>query len=76
MKRYKNIAGDGGSNISGQVEAQQAKLKFAVTVAALVLVARAAWGRGESRPGARPPWVRRAACAQSCRCWRSPAPFS
>jgi hypothetical protein len=50
VKRYKNIAGDGGSNIAGQVEAQQSKLKFVVTVAALVLVARAAWGRGESGP--------------------------
>ena len=27
MKRYKDIAGDGGSNIAGQVEAQLAKLK-------------------------------------------------
>ena len=26
MKRYKDIAGDGGSNIAGQVEAQQSKL--------------------------------------------------
>lgn len=27
MKRYKDIAGDGGSNVVGQVEAQRAKLK-------------------------------------------------
>ena len=27
MKRYRDIAGDGGSNIAGQVEAQQAKLR-------------------------------------------------
>ena len=27
MKKYKDIAGDGGSNIAGQVEAQQAKLR-------------------------------------------------
>ena len=27
MKKYKNIAGDGGSNIVGQVEAQQARLR-------------------------------------------------
>jgi len=27
MKRYKDIKGDGGSNIAGQVEAQQAKLR-------------------------------------------------
>ena len=26
MKRYRDIAGDGGSNIVGQVEAQQARL--------------------------------------------------
>jgi len=49
VKRYKNIAGDGGSNISGQVEAQQAKLKFAVTVAALALCRPRRMGAGGER---------------------------
>ena len=31
MKKYKDIAGDGGSNIVGQVEAQHAKLKARLT---------------------------------------------
>jgi len=27
VKKYKDIGGDGGSNIAGQIEAQQAKLR-------------------------------------------------
>jgi len=40
VKKYKDIAGDGGSNIAGQVEAQRAKLK------ARLASVRCTWERG------------------------------
>ncbi len=49
MKRYKDIAGDGGSNIAGQVEAQQARLKARLTsVRAIVAVVSGKGGVGKS----------------------------
>ena len=49
MKKYKDIAGDGGSNIVGQVEAQQAKLQGSLAaVRALVAVVSGKGGVGKS----------------------------
>jgi ATP-binding protein involved in chromosome partitioning len=49
VKRYKDIAGDGGSNIAGQVEAQQARLKARLTsVRAIVAVVSGKGGVGKS----------------------------
>ena len=49
MKKYKDIAGDGGSNIVGQVEAQQAKLQGNLAaVRALVAVVSGKGGVGKS----------------------------
>lgn len=49
MKRYKDIKGDGGSNIAGQVEAQQARLKARLTsVRAIVAVVSGKGGVGKS----------------------------
>src|SRR5438094_180736 len=48
-KRYRDIAGDGGSNIVGQVEAQQARLRARLTgVRALVAVVSGKGGVGKS----------------------------
>ncbi len=44
MKRYKDIAGDGGSNIAGQVEAQQGKLR--ARLAAVRFVVAVVSGKG------------------------------
>ena len=50
MKRYRDIAGDGGSNIVGQVEAQQARLRAAAapTCGAIVAVVSGKGGVGKS----------------------------
>jgi ATP-binding protein involved in chromosome partitioning len=49
MKKYKDIAGDGGSNIVGQVEAQQAKLQANLAgVRAIVAVVSGKGGVGKS----------------------------
>ena len=49
MKRYKDIAGDGGSNIAGQVEAQQVRLRQRLaSVGAVVAVASGKGGVGKS----------------------------
>jgi len=49
MKRYRDIAGDGGSNIAGQVEAQQAKLRQRLaSVGAIVAVVSGKGGVGKS----------------------------
>jgi ATP-binding protein involved in chromosome partitioning len=49
VKKYKDIAGDGGSNIAGQVEAQQARLKARLTsVRAIVAVVSGKGGVGKS----------------------------
>ena len=49
MKRYKDIAGDGGSNIVGQVEAQQVRLKQRLeSVRAIVAVVSGKGGVGKS----------------------------
>ena len=48
-KRYRDIAGDGGSNIVGQVEAQQARLRERLSrVRAIVAVASGKGGVGKS----------------------------
>lgn len=49
MKRYKDIAGDGGSNIAGQVEAQQGRLKHRLeSVRAIIAVVSGKGGVGKS----------------------------
>ena len=49
MKRYKDIAGDGGSNIVGQVEAQQARLRQRLAgVRAIVAIMSGKGGVGKS----------------------------
>ena len=49
MKRYKDIAGDGGSNIAGQVEAQQGRLRQRLaSVQAIVAVVSGKGGVGKS----------------------------
>src|SRR5213593_503001 len=49
MKKYKDIAGDGGSNIVGQVEAQQARLRERLaTVRAVVAIVSGKGGVGKS----------------------------
>lgn len=49
MKRYKDIAGDGGSNIVGQVEAQQARLRQRLSaVRAIVAIMSGKGGVGKS----------------------------
>lgn len=49
MKKYKEIAGDGGSNIVGQVEAQQARLRARLAgVRAIVAVVSGKGGVGKS----------------------------
>ena len=49
MKRYKDIAGDGGSNIAGQVEAQQARLRQRLSaVRAIVAIMSGKGGVGKS----------------------------
>lgn len=49
MKKYKDIAGDGGSNIAGQVEAQQAKLRARLaSVRHLVAILSGKGGVGKS----------------------------
>jgi ATP-binding protein involved in chromosome partitioning len=49
MKRYRDIAGDGGSNIAGQVEAQQGRLKRRLdAVHAIVAVVSGKGGVGKS----------------------------
>ena len=49
MKRYKDIAGDGGSNIAGQVEAQKVRLKQRLeSVRAIVAVVSGKGGVGKS----------------------------
>jgi ATP-binding protein involved in chromosome partitioning len=49
MKRYRDIAGDGGSNIVGQVEAQQARLGARLgDVAAIVAIVSGKGGVGKS----------------------------
>ena len=49
MKRYKDIAGDGGSNIAGQVQAQQSRLDRRLTrVRHLVAVVSGKGGVGKS----------------------------
>ena len=49
MKRYKDIAGDGGSNIAGQVEAQQRKLgQRLASVRSVVAVVSGKGGVGKS----------------------------
>ena len=53
MKRYRDIVGDGGSNIAGQVEAQQARLRERLSrVRAIVAVVSGSSARDE-QPGAR-----------------------
>src|SRR5256885_8282330 len=48
-KRYRDIAGDGGSNIVGQVEAQQARLRERLAgVRAVVAVVSGKGGVGKS----------------------------
>ena len=49
MKRYKDIAGDGGSNIAGQVEAQQGRLRQRLaSVRAIVAIVSGKGGVGKS----------------------------
>ena len=49
MKRYKDIAGDGGSNIAGQVEAQQRRLRQRLeSVRAIVAIVSGKGGVGKS----------------------------
>src|SRR5207237_9810777 len=49
MKRYKDIVGDGGSNIVGQVEAQQVRLRERLAgVRAVVAVVSGKGGVGKS----------------------------
>ena len=49
MKRYKDIAGDGGSNIAGQVEAQQGRLKQRLeSVRSIVAIVSGKGGVGKS----------------------------
>jgi len=49
VKRYKDIAGDGGSNIAGQVEAQQGRLRQRLaSVRAIVAVVSGKGGVGKS----------------------------
>jgi ATP-binding protein involved in chromosome partitioning len=49
MKRYKDLAGDGGSNIVGQVEVQQARLRERLSgVAAIVAIVSGKGGVGKS----------------------------
>jgi ATP-binding protein involved in chromosome partitioning len=49
VKRYRDIAGDGGSNIAGQVEAQQGRLRQRLeTVRAVVAVVSGKGGVGKS----------------------------
>jgi ATP-binding protein involved in chromosome partitioning len=49
MKRYRDIAGDGGSNIAGQVEAQQGRLRQRLdSVRAVVAVVSGKGGVGKS----------------------------
>jgi len=49
VKRYKDIAGDGGSNIAGQVEAQQGRLKKRLeSVRAIVAIVSGKGGVGKS----------------------------
>jgi len=49
VKRYKDIAGDGGSNIAGQVEAQQRRLKQRLeSVRAIVAIVSGKGGVGKS----------------------------
>ncbi len=49
MKRYRDIAGDGGSNIAGQVEAQQGRLKQRLeSVRAIVAIVSGKGGVGKS----------------------------
>jgi ATP-binding protein involved in chromosome partitioning len=49
MKRYRDIAGDGGSNIAGQVEAQQGKLRQRLdSVRAVIAVVSGKGGVGKS----------------------------
>ena len=49
MKRYKDIAGDGGSNIAGQVEAQQGRLQQRLeSVHAIVAIVSGKGGVGKS----------------------------
>src|SRR2546422_5865574 len=49
MKKYKDIAGDGGSNIVAQVEAQQARLRERLaTVRAVVAIVSGKGGVGKS----------------------------
>ena len=49
MKRYRDIAGDGGSNIVGQVEAQQARLRARLSgVRAILAVVSGKGGVGKS----------------------------
>ena len=49
MKRYKDIAGDGGSNIAGQVEAQHGRLKQRLeSVRAIVAIVSGKGGVGKS----------------------------
>jgi ATP-binding protein involved in chromosome partitioning len=49
VKRYKDIAGDGGSNIAGQVEAQQGRLKQRLeSVRAVVAIVSGKGGVGKS----------------------------
>jgi len=49
VKRYKDIAGDGGSNIAGQVEAQQGRLRQRLeSVRAIVAIVSGKGGVGKS----------------------------
>ena len=49
MKRYRDVAGDGGSNIAGQVEAQQDQLKRRLaSVASVVAIVSGKGGVGKS----------------------------
>ena len=49
MKRYKDIAGDGGSNVAGQVEAQHGRLKQRLeSVRAIVAIVSGKGGVGKS----------------------------
>jgi ATP-binding protein involved in chromosome partitioning len=49
VKRYKDIAGDGGSNIAGQVEAQQGRLKQRLeSVRSIVAIVSGKGGVGKS----------------------------
>ena len=49
MKRYKDVAGDGGSNIAGQVEAQQGRLRQRLeSVRAIVAIVSGKGGVGTS----------------------------